>query len=44
MNGNTSRLEMLVERLINSVERGGTVVLDGKKVGEALVVSSYRMQ
>jgi phosphoglycolate phosphatase-like HAD superfamily hydrolase len=44
MNGNTSRLEMLVERLIDSVERGGTVVLDGKKVGEALVVNSYRMQ
>ena len=42
--GNTARLEMLIERLIDSVERGGTVVLDGKKVGEALVVSSYRMQ
>ena len=42
--GNTARLEMLIERLIDSVERGGTVVLDGKKVGEALVVNSYRMQ
>jgi len=42
--GGTARLEMLVERLITTVERGGTVVLDGKKVGEALVVSSYRMQ
>jgi hypothetical protein len=42
--GNTARLEMLIERLITTVERGGTVVLDGKKVGEALVVSSYRMQ
>lgn len=44
MGGGNARLEMLVERLIATVERGGTVVLDGKKVGEALVVSSYRMQ
>ena len=44
MGGGSARLEMLVERLIATVERGGTVVLDGKKVGEALVVSSYRMQ
>lgn len=44
MGGGNARLEMLIERLIATVERGGTVVLDGKKVGEALVVSSYRMQ
>jgi hypothetical protein len=44
MGGGSARLEMLIERLIATVERGGTVVLDGKKVGEALVVSSYRMQ
>ena len=42
--GNTARLEMLIERLIDSVERGGTVVLDGKKVGEALVLGAYRIQ
>jgi hypothetical protein len=44
MGGGSARLEMLIERLIATVERGGTVILDGKKVGEALVVSSYRMQ
>jgi len=42
--GNTAILETLLERLIGSVEKGSTIVLDGKKVGEALVVSSYRMQ
>jgi hypothetical protein len=44
MGGGSARLEMLIERLIATVEKGGTVILDGKKVGEALVVSSYRMQ
>lgn len=37
------RLEGLVENLIAIVQQGGTVTLDGQKVGEALVMSSYRM-
>jgi len=34
----------LLERLVNAVEKGGTVTLDGQKVGKALVAGSYRMQ
>ena len=34
----------LLERLITAVEKGGTVVLDGQKVGDAMTVGSYRMQ
>lgn len=32
----------LLERLINAVERGGSVYLDGRKVGEALVINTTR--
>ena len=34
----------LLERLITAVEKGGDVVLDGQKVGDAMAVGSYRMQ
>jgi CelD/BcsL family acetyltransferase involved in cellulose biosynthesis len=34
----------LLERLVVAVEKGGTVILDGQKVGDALVAGSYRMQ
>jgi len=33
-----------LDQLIRVIEKGGTVVLDGQKVGEALVAGSYRMQ
>jgi len=33
-----------LDKLIAAIEKGGTVVLDGQKVGEALVAGSYRMQ
>ncbi len=38
-----TQMMALLERLIVAVERGGTVTLDGQKVGEALVMSSYKM-
>jgi hypothetical protein len=34
----------LLERLVNAIEKGGIVTLDGQKVGKALVAGSYRMQ
>ena len=34
----------LLERLVKAVESGGTVTLDGQKVGTAMVAGSYRMQ
>ena len=34
----------LLERLVKAVEAGGTVTLDGQKVGTAMVAGSYRMQ
>jgi len=40
---NNAQMMALLERLIVAVERGGTVTLDGQKVGEALVMSSYKM-
>jgi hypothetical protein len=33
-----------LDQLISVIEKGGTVTLDGQKVGEALVAGSYRMQ
>lgn len=33
-----------LDQLIRVIEKGGNVVLDGQKVGEALVAGSYRMQ
>ena len=44
MSNPNARVESLLETLINAVQQGGTVTLDGQKVGEALVVNSYKMQ
>ena len=41
---NSEKTNQLLERLIKAVEAGGTVILDGQKVGNALVAGSYRMQ
>ena len=41
---NSAKTLQLLERLVNAVEKGGTVTLDGQKVGNALVAGSYRMQ
>ena len=34
----------LLERLVAAVEKGGTIILDGQKVGTAMVAGNYRMQ
>lgn len=44
LGGDNTKTLALLERLVNAVERGGTVTLDGQKVGEALVLSSYKIQ
>jgi hypothetical protein len=44
MNVFSKSLEDKLDRLIAAVEKGGVVMLDGQKVGEALVVNSYRTQ
>lgn len=44
MNVFSKSLEEKLDRLIAAVEKGGVVMLDGQKVGEALVVNSYRTQ
>jgi hypothetical protein len=44
MNINTKALEAKIDRLISVIERGGVVTLDGQKVGQALVLGSYRTQ
>ena len=44
MNVFSKSLEDKLDRLIAAVEKGGVVMLDGQKVGEALVVNSYRVQ
>lgn len=41
--GDPKGLELL-ERLVNAVERGGTITLDGQKVGEAMMLGSYQLQ
>ena len=41
---NSEKTNQLLERLIKAVEAGGTVTLDGQKVGTAMVAGSYRMQ
>jgi hypothetical protein len=33
-----------IDELINVVKQGGDVILDGNKVGQALVLNNYRMQ
>lgn len=42
--GDTSRVEALLERLIDSVEKGGVINMDGTKVGTVLGMASYRTQ
>ena len=42
--GDTSRVEALLERLIDSVEKGGVINMDGNKVGTVLGMASYRTQ
>ena len=37
-------LEAKLDILIDAVQQGGTVTLDGQKVGEALVMSSYQLK
>jgi len=42
--GDNGKTIQLLERLIVAVEKGGTVILDGQKVGNVLAAGSYRMQ
>ena len=44
LTGSDPKVMQLLERLVNAVEKGGTVVLDGQKVGTAMVAGNYRMQ
>jgi len=44
MNINTKALEAKIDKLIAVIERGGVVTLDGQKVGQALVLGSYKTQ
>jgi hypothetical protein len=44
MNINTKALEAKIDKLISVIERGGVVTLDGQKVGQALVLGSYKTQ
>ena len=47
LGGNSStnaKTIQLLERLVAAVERGGTVHIDGQKVGKALVLGSYKSQ
>jgi phage-related protein len=44
MNVNTKALEAKIDRLIAVIEKGGVVMLDGQKVGQALVLGSYKQQ
>ena len=39
-----SKVEQLLERLISSVEKGGTINMDGNKVGTILGMASYKTQ
>jgi hypothetical protein len=43
LGGGDPKIAQLLERLVNAVERGGAVYLDGNKVGKALTLSGYRM-
>jgi ElaB/YqjD/DUF883 family membrane-anchored ribosome-binding protein len=43
LGGSDPKIAQLLERLVNAVERGGAVYLDGSKVGKALTLSGYRM-
>jgi hypothetical protein len=43
LGGGDPKIAQLLERLVNAVERGGSIYLDGNKVGKALTLSGYRM-
>ena len=42
--GSGSETNMLLKELISAVKAGGTVTLDGQKVGQALTISNYSTQ
>ena len=42
--GDNGKTIQLLERLVAAVEKGGVVTIDGQKVGQALVLGSYRTQ
>jgi hypothetical protein len=42
--GDNGKTIQLLERLVAAVEKGGTIILDGQKVGTAMVAGNYRMQ
>ena len=42
LNAGAEKTNMLLEKLIAAVEQGGNVYMDGNKVGQALVLSSYQ--
>lgn len=43
LGGDSEKTNMLLERLISAVEKGGDVYMDGNKVGEALVIGNRRL-
>lgn len=44
LGGGSTEVISLLERLVSAVENGGTVTLDGQKVGQAMVLGSYQLQ
>jgi len=44
LTGGDPKMIALLERLVTAVEKGGIVTIDGQKVGQALVLGSYRTQ
>lgn len=44
LGGSNPEVISLLERLVSAVENGGTVVLDGQKVGTAMMMGSYQLQ
>ena len=44
LGGGSTEVISLLERLVSAVENGGTVILDGQKVGQAMVLGSYQLQ
>jgi hypothetical protein len=44
LGGGSTEVISLLERLVSAVENGGTVTLDGQKVGQAMILGSYQLQ
>ena len=44
LGGGDPKVAQLLERLVIAVERGGTVTLDGQKVGQMLALGAYKQQ